>query len=369
MPSSSPVAIRVGIFTVLGVVLLMFLSFSATKIGFGKRDASYIANFPTATGLERGSRVTLRGVPVGAIEALEWDPQLFRVRVTLRVDREIQVPSQAFAVVRPSSLLGGSLVEIDFRDTEVTGTFLADGSEIRTETEASLQDAIASIQGFGDEGRQLFANLNRDRDQVIARVNALLDENNANIRATFESLGPKLGKVMDQVDTLVGGVGRGEGTLGALFKDDTMKTDLQNTVADIRKVLGDVQGQIDKREGTLAKLVFDDAIATNAEGAFGKLGDAADEIKTVVAENRVGIDRVVASMSNAAPSIETTMKNLETITGKVNEGDGTLGKLVNDPALYNEARRAFNQIGESFEGSEEQGVIRSFFGVMFGALL
>jgi phospholipid/cholesterol/gamma-HCH transport system substrate-binding protein len=369
MPSSSPVAVRVGIFTVIGVMLLLFLSVSATKIGFGKRDAAYIANFPQATGLERGSRVTLRGVPVGAIEAMEWDARAFRVRVTLRVDRTIQVPAQAFAVVRPSSLLGGSLVDINFRDAELDGRFLVDGAEIRTDTEANLQDAIASIQGFGDEGRQLFANLNRDREQVIARVNALLDENNANIRATFESLGPKLGKVMEQVDVLVAGVGRGEGTLGALFKDDAMKNDLQKTVADIRQILADVQGQIDRREGTLAKLVFDDAIARNAEGSFAKLGDAADEIKTVVAENRVGIDRVVASMSNAAPSIETTMKNLEAITGKVNEGDGTLGKLVNDPALYNEARRAFNQIGESFEGSEEQGVIRSFFGVIFGALL
>jgi phospholipid/cholesterol/gamma-HCH transport system substrate-binding protein len=45
------------------------------------------------------------------------------------------------------------------------------------------------------------------------------------------------------------------------------------------------------------------------------------------------LDKLV---SDNSARIDATMSNLQDITGKINRGDGTLGKLVNDPKLHDE---------------------------------
>ncbi|HYD83354.1 MAG TPA: hypothetical protein VEA63_04865, partial [Opitutus sp.] len=58
----------------------------------------------------------------------------------------------------------------------------------------------------------------------------------------------------------------------------------------------------------------------------------------------------------------TTMTNLQEITTKVNQGEGTLGRLVNDPALYNELLTTVADIKNAAAGAKDfmanaQGII------------
>jgi phospholipid/cholesterol/gamma-HCH transport system substrate-binding protein len=56
------------------------------------------------------------------------------------------------------------------------------------------------------------------------------------------------------------------------------------------------------------------------------------------------LDRLVTENST---KISNTMGNLEDITGKIRNGEGTLGKLVNDPAAYNELTSTLTEIRNS----------------------
>jgi len=47
-------------------------------------------------------------------------------------------------------------------------------------------------------------------------------------------------------------------------------------------------------------------------------------------------ERLNQFLSENGSKIDTVMGNLEAITSKVNQGEGTLGKLVNDPAVYDQ---------------------------------
>ncbi|MBK9990962.1 MAG: MCE family protein [Verrucomicrobia bacterium] len=53
------------------------------------------------------------------------------------------------------------------------------------------------------------------------------------------------------------------------------------------------------------------------------------------------LDRLV---SDNSAKIDATMANLEAITAKINQGQGTLGKLVNDPAAYDQLLATVNEI-------------------------
>lgn len=85
------------------------------------------------------------------------------------------------------------------------------------------------------------------------------------------------------------------------------------------------------------------------EGALGAVGNAMggkdgepglfQKIDQLVTENR--------------EKVNATMENLQEITGKVNRGDGTLGRLVNDPALHDELLAAVQDIKGAAAGARD----------------
>ncbi|MBI4641624.1 MAG: MCE family protein [Candidatus Tectomicrobia bacterium] len=88
--------------------------------------------------------------------------------------------------------------------------------------------------------------------------------------------------------------------------------DIKATMQSLRNVLGTAEG-----ERTLKETVEN-------------IREISGNLKGVVAENRESLSR--------------TISNLESITGKLQRGEGTLGRLVNDKTLYDEARRAVSNL-------------------------
>lgn len=370
MQSSSAVAVRVGAFAVIAVLLLLFLSVSVTKVKFTKSDYQLVASFRQATGLEPGSKVTLRGVPVGLVSSLEWQPTELRVRTILDINREIKIPENAFATVKSASILGGTIVNIDFDDEAALADqrYLAQGANIAVRDSKTIDDAIEQLAALGEDGSKLFKTMDEGSKEVVGKLNTMLDENRDNIKTTtasFAEAGPKLNSLAGRLDELSAKVQAGEGTVGKLFQSDELYNKIDSIASDVKEV----SSQVKSGEGTLGKLIYEDKIATEAESTFRKLGEASDNINSILGENRESIRKFAQSLGDLGPKIQNTVDNFEEISRKINTGDGTLGKLVNDGELFDEAKKAFSQVAESFEGSEEQGVVRSFFGLIFGALV
>jgi phospholipid/cholesterol/gamma-HCH transport system substrate-binding protein len=55
------------------------------------------------------------------------------------------------------------------------------------------------------------------------------------------------------------------------------------------------------------------------------------------------------------------------VTEKVNKGQGTLSKFVNDDAIFRETKALLKEVRESVEDLREQAPINSFIGVVFSA--
>lgn len=80
------------------------------------------------------------------------------------------------------------------------------------------------------------------------------------------------------------------------------------------------------------------------------LQDASGGLKEMVQDNKGRVNNIVA--------------NLDDITTKMNEGEGTLGKLMTDEQFYNEAEKTMNKLQKAAEGVQEQTPITTL-----GALL
>jgi phospholipid/cholesterol/gamma-HCH transport system substrate-binding protein len=109
----------------------------------------------------------------------------------------------------------------------------------------------------------------------------------------------------------------------ALKDGDSIATTVTPDINSIMKDLGDLGHKLD---GALSSL----STAFNGDGKDGGLFQKLDKMVT---ENR---DKVSATMSN-----------LQDITTKVNQGQGTLGKLINDPDLHDQLLAAVSQIKDT----------------------
>lgn len=99
------------------------------------------AMFDRVDGLHQGSDVRIGGVKVGSVTDLRIDPRSFQVVLTMRVRRDLGLPSDSSAEVTSEGLLGGKYVSIVPGGAD---RLLADGGRI-TETQGSV--SLESLLG------------------------------------------------------------------------------------------------------------------------------------------------------------------------------------------------------------------------------
>lgn len=85
------------------------------------------------------------------------------------------------------------------------------------------------------------------------------------------------------------------------------------------------------------------------EGVAGSLRRSAEAVEEAEAGPALGralneVETSARALTDAAGSIELSFGTLASVLAKVDEGNGTLGQLVNDPALYQELHLAVSEM-------------------------
>lgn len=99
----------VGIFVVLGVAALLFLSFrvaSGSSDTDGSQGYSVTASFNDIGGLKVKAPVKAAGVVVGRVGSIVLDPKDYRAKVTLHIQKQYQFSKDASAQILTSGILG-----------------------------------------------------------------------------------------------------------------------------------------------------------------------------------------------------------------------------------------------------------------------
>jgi ABC-type transporter Mla subunit MlaD len=98
-----------------------------------------------------------------------------------------------------------------------------------------------------------------------------------------------------------------------------------------------------------------------------KLGEASTTVTRILGDNEADVKQTMASLRETAPKLQATMDRIDRISAKIENGEGSLGKLVQDDTLYDEASRMFKESRHAAEDVREQVPIITFTSVLFGA--
>jgi phospholipid/cholesterol/gamma-HCH transport system substrate-binding protein len=137
--------ILVGLFVLLGVLAVAFLSLKAANLASFSFDSTYslTAKFDNVGGLKIRAPVKSAGVSVGRIHSITFDDKSFQGVVTLDVDRRYQFPTDSSAKILTSGLLGDQYVGLEPGADEKS---LQPGDSIKiTQSAVVLENLIGQI--------------------------------------------------------------------------------------------------------------------------------------------------------------------------------------------------------------------------------
>ncbi|HBF33172.1 TPA: hypothetical protein DDW35_01285 [Candidatus Sumerlaeota bacterium] len=360
MHRTTNTVVAVGIFFVVAVLGLFYLSIRTSGPSARDRYPLYM-EVEDAKGLDRGAEVARAGVLIGNVDKLSLVPDQNKVRIDLLINKNAQVRSDASAAIQVKSLLGTYYVHISHGKT---GAALSPGQAVPAEDVMDVNGAIQAVGKLGGEAGGVLSKLDKNQDEFFKRmndaagkVNEMLDENRDNLKKitdVFASQAPNIEKSLKAIAEASDALKSTSSTLGRLIYTDDLYKTAQSATTNLR----DISGQVRSGKGTVGKLIYDDKLSSQTTALFATATDAASSMK-IFADEAV----------HAANSLDKVGNNLVEITDKVNKGQGTVGKLINDDALYDEIRAAVGQVRKTFEEGEEQSVLRTFMGVFFGSMM
>ncbi len=143
MQQTRTVELGTGLFVLLGIAALFFLTTQTTGTGMGRVETYMVtARFDNIGGLTARAPVTMAGVAIGRVEKIELDPERLDAVVTLQIDRRYdQIPEDSEASILTAGLLGGNYIGIG-----AGGSFdsLRDGDEIYLTQSALVLESLIS---------------------------------------------------------------------------------------------------------------------------------------------------------------------------------------------------------------------------------
>ena len=107
----SRVNITVGIFVILGVLALGYLSVKLGRVSFlGGGGYPVVVDFPSVGGLKAGSAVEIAGVEIGRVDSIGLAD--YQARVILRVHTGVKLQDDSIASIKTKGLIGEKYIRI-----------------------------------------------------------------------------------------------------------------------------------------------------------------------------------------------------------------------------------------------------------------
>ncbi len=278
-------------------------------VPLGKRPEKVTVRFRTVGGLNVGAPVTLRGVKIGQVHAVELADSNW-VIATLKLEQRAEIPSNPAVIASTASLFGEWEAQIVSLDDPI------DEPAVKADLAAAKQAGPTDWPGatLPDIG-QLTAQAGR-----IAGDIALLTDR---VGAVFDST--TAAKVRSSLDEFLAMVNR----LTAFANRQTEKVDQLSTTA--LTGTNDFAGAARDLRATMARID-----SATSEGQIASIVNSAQGSSTDIRAATADLRSLLGAAREHEVSLVRVLVAADSIMGRLQAGQGTLGMLTKDSTLYKE---------------------------------
>jgi phospholipid/cholesterol/gamma-HCH transport system substrate-binding protein len=305
--------IRLGIFVLLGTVLLLF---GAYQIGnqenlFG--DTFGInAVFKNVGGLQKGNNVRYSGINIGTVKGIEMENDT-AIRVFMQIQQNMMthIKKNAIAAIGSDGLVGSMVINIVPGNGDAP--LVAENDEIPSLSKIATADMLNTLSVTNENA----ALLTEDLLKVTASIN------------------------------------RGRGTLGRLLNDTLMGNDLKQTLANLKFMGREANITISELNKIVQQFDTEESVA-------GVL--LADSISGEKMRN------VISYLETSSLEIEKMAKDLNVVVGSIKDGKGAVNYLTTDTLLVNQLQHTMKNVdqgvarfNENMEAPKHNFLTRGYF--------
>ncbi len=351
--------IRVGLLVaVTFVVLMIFVFLIGSEQKIFSRKNEYKVRLDNVTGLAEGNPVKISGVTVGVIKdiTLPYDPKMHDVDIELMVDKKYaeRIRSDSRARLKKLGLLGGdSYIDISAGSPKFDA--VEPGSLIPAARQTNVDQLISSGEDLVDNFVQISYSLKNvlgrvDRGEGLIGELTSTPETKQRITDTFLTTLNKTNAILAHVES-------GKGLVGKLVYDDAYATQLtgslQDTARSLQSLVASVEGSLKTGQGTIPALLNDPEGKKKVFELVDNLRVTSANLAALTASYQNGQGLVPRLMNDKAYGDQALneftglLKQLNDTVAKVNRGEGTAGKLISDPSVYESVNDILIGINES----------------------
>ncbi len=303
--------LKIGIITLITLAVMIWGFQYMKGKNLLRKGYTFTAVYSDVEGLSVASPVQINGLSVGAISSIDVNPEDVQTMiVTFDVEGDFRLPNNTRAInAAPPSVIGSRKIILDF-DNVCSGDDCLQGGE---RLDSGIRGIVASLVG-GDEVDGIIMgmrqNLGPIMDTVIQRI-------------TNTENGNTIGNSLQNLDEVTRNLSALTANLNQLLRasTDNIATTMENLAvvsSSFAKTNEDLENMI-----TNLSAFSTDIVEADLGGTLAKTGETLDSTNDLLS----GLKTTVTEANTSFASVSSMLQ-------KVDTGQGTIGKLLNDPEIY-----------------------------------
>lgn len=292
---------KVGLFTLVSSVAILYIVFVLNPDFFkNKNNVTYYTILDDAAGVLLKTQVKTNGVNIGKVVKVELE--INHTRIELEVLASVKIPVGSTVQVKEKGLLGD--VYIDIKREIDTGEYMKDGDFLSpSPDQASLSKLISVASDIGKDIKKITSSL-------AAAIGT--EEGSSNLKSIVKDFQSVMSGLKDLITTNKTHI-------------DGIIQDVHKTSSTLAQVLGDKKSDLSDIIGNIKTLTV----------------NLKDLLKT---KNRDKVENILVSLEQSMVEIGKATKDIRSIASKIDKGEGSIGKLINDPVLAEEVQEAVKDV-------------------------
>ena len=308
----------VGSVVLLGIAVAIYGTFWLQGRRFGSTETEVHVLMRDAGQLSNGNAVTFRGVNIGRVGDITVEDSGAAVRIQLLLDGDWILDNDAVVVLAPASMFGDWQAEI------VTRSRFPQYDYSEVPSDAELPEGVRVLGGYALPD--------------LSRLTAVADEVAQNVASLTDRFDRAFGEeTADQITQAIDNMEEFTATLRRLADEQSdqflgIADDVQDATSEIASVLETARGSLERIDALLASGDLD-SILVNTKVITAELSGVSGDISAAS-----------QSLSGTLTLADSTFLSLNRITTRLENGDGSLGRLISDTLLAGRVERLVEEL-------------------------
>ncbi len=312
---------RVGIVVICAALILAIMIFLFGE-GWQSQYTLFIKT-RTAPNVMRNTPVRKNGILIGRVSAVENQDD--GVLLTLRINSDEPIYQNEICTIGTASFLGDAVLDFSPGNLPTRGAQVADrtlfDNVIVERNPIELIDVALNLEEQVAETLNSISEAGQGVSELTRSVQEILGGDEGDVKAFMDDIRKVAGKAELALDN----VNEFMVNINDVVGDPEARDNMRITINRLPQILNDVNATINDTRETI------NGFRTIADSANRNLTNLEEFTALLGNEGPAMMDNLNSSLKK----IDMLVTNLGNFTQNITESEGTLGKLVNDPELYN----------------------------------